>query len=1022
MEVRLLGPVDIMADDGSIVAVPGQKLQHLLAALAIERGRVVTTDRLVSIVYGEAPPRQPANSLQVLVSRLRRSLPTTGASAIETTDAGYRLAAGEAVRTDIERFNTLVAAARSLIGNGDSDDHDPAGAGAHLRDALDLVRGEPLAGLPDDGWARAEKARLSEAQMAAVEDRIDADLAAGAHAEVVPELESLTGEHPLRERLWSLLMLALYRSGRQGESLRAFGEARRVLVDELGIEPGPELRRMEAAVLAQDPELGEAPPPLPASPNGNGNGNGSRNGAGRPARARGNVPRPLTACLGREDELAEVLELIADHRLVTLVGPGGAGKTRLGVEVANALAPATPDGVWLVDLAATADEAGVLLAFVRALGLDEAVLAGSPVPRSVDEVADAVAERSMVLLVDNCEHIVDHVAGLAEVLLARCPDLRVLATSRETLGVPGEFLFVVPPLPLDSAVALFLERMAAGGRTGLPEAERDGTWHAAVADICQRLDGLPLAVELAAARARHLDVADLAARLDRRFDVLVEGPRTAQPRQRTLRAVVDWSYELLDDDERRVFERLSVFSGGTTLGAARIVAAGDGVGAGMVEGVLGRLVDKSLVTMDRCATGTRFTMLQTLADYAGERLAERGDAPATHRRHATWIHDLTATVVISTPEAGRSDRVRAVQAEAANLHAAIGWALVTEPELALRLAANLGWHWFTTMQAGLAWTVLTTALVRAPEAPDELVARAQALAGLVGTLAGRREEAQAMSAEAEVIERRIADPRRVGWYSFLQASQRVFSAEPKDAQDWLDRAEDRFQGAGDDHGLSAVAYQRGVVAGMLGDLAEARRLLEAARDAFRRLGNHMTLMATLARLGEVAERDRRPEDAFSAWAELREMAVEAQVPALVTLAAAGMALVRVDLGDRAGATRLADEAMAGSLDGFSPVIGGYALAAWGTAQAAYGDSLEGVERVQEAAGLFSRVGYHGGASECWRRLARISVERGDAGDAVRCAEQAVVCAEKGQDVFARDQAHACLEAARLAREAHDPAI
>jgi ATP/maltotriose-dependent transcriptional regulator MalT len=195
---------------------------------------------------------------------------------------------------------------------------------------------------------------------------------------------------------------------------------------------------------------------------------------------------------------------------------------------------------------------------------------------------------------------------------------------------------------------------------------------------------------------------------------------------------------------------------------------------------------------------------------------------------------------------------------------------------------------------------------------------------------------------------------------------------------------------------------------MLGDLAEARRLLEAARDAFRRLGNHMTLMATLARLAEVAERDGRPDDAFAAWAELREMAVEARVPALVTLAAAGMALVRVEVGDRAGATRLADEAMAGSREGFSPVIGGYALAAWGTAQAAYGDSVEGLERVQEAAGLFSRVGYHGGASECWRRLARIRAQRGDPDDAVRFAEQAVVAAEKGHDMFARDQAHAVL--------------
>lgn len=1011
MEVRLLGPVDVMADDGSIVAVPGQKLQHLLAALAVERGKVVSTDRLVSVVYGDAPPRQPANSLQVLVSRLRRSLPPAGAAAIETADAGYRLNGGDAIRTDIERFEALVAAARLLTSTDDGP--DPAGAGAHLRDALDLIRGEPLAGLPDDGWARAEKARLTEAQLAAVEDRIEADIASGAHAEVVPELEALTGEHPLRERLWAQLMLALYRCGRQGESLRAFADARRMLVDELGIEPGPELRQMEAAVLAQDPELGDVPP-LPRSARaGADGGEGGDGRATRPLRARGNVPRPLTACLGRQRELDEVLDLVAGHRLVTLVGPGGAGKTRLSLEVAQILAPDTPDGVWLVDLAATRDEAGVLLAVVRALGLDEGVLAGTPIPRSADEVAAAIADRSMVLLVDNCEQVVDDVARLAETLLARCPDLQVLATSRETLGVPGEFLFVVPPLPLDSAVELFIERMAAGGRNGLPAAERDEGWHRAVADICQRLDGLPLAVELAAARARHLDVVDLAGRLDRRFDVLVEGPRTAQPRQRTLRAVVDWSYELLDDDERLVFERLSVFAGGATLDAARAVCAGeDDVDPAAVEGALGRLVDKSLVTLDGGASGTRFTMLQTLGEYAAERLAEREAADVARRRHAEWIHELTATVVISTPEAGRSDRVRAVQAEAANLQHAVAWALDADPELALRLAANLGWHWFTTMQSGLAWSVLTTALDRAGDPPDELAARAKALAGLAGTLAGRRHEAEDYSATAQVIEERIGDPQRLGWYYFLQASQRVFSSEPRLAGDWLERADSQFRTAGDEHGLSAVDYQRGVVAGMLGDLVEARRLLERARDAFRRLNNHMTLMAALARLGEVAERDGRTDDAFSAWAELREMAVDTRVPALVTLASAGMALVRVAAGDRAGATRLADEAMAASREGFSPVIGGYALAAWGTAQVAYGDSIRGVERVEEAAGLFSRVGYYGGAAECWRRLSRINAARGDARDAVRCAEQAVRCADEGHDVFAQDQAHAQLDAAR----------
>jgi predicted ATPase len=727
-----------------------------------------------------------------------------------------------------------------------------------------------------------------------------------------------------------------------------------------------------------------------------------------PLRGRRRLPRPLTACLGRELELADLLALVTDHRLVTLVGPGGAGKTRLSLEVAHALVPEVRDGVWLVDLASAVDAAGVLMAVVRALGLDDGGLAGTPVPRSAEEIAAALADRDLVLVVDNCEQVVDHVAVLAETLLAACPDLRVLATSRETLGVPGEFLFVVPPLPLASAVELFVERVAAGGRP-VPD---DAAWRATVEDICTRLDGLPLAVELAAARARHLDVAELAARLDRRFDLLVEAPRTALPRQRTLRAVVDWSYELLDDDERRVFDRLSVFAGGATLAAARAVCADGDVSPAAVEGILGRLVDKSLVAPVDGPSGTRFSMLQTLAEYAAERLAERDEQAGVRRRHAEWALTLTSTVVITSPEAGRTDQVRAVQAEAANLARAVAWALGADADLALELAANLGWHWFTTMQAGLAWSVLTTAIDRADDPPDELLARALALAGLAGTLAGHRDEAERMAAAAHPMEQRIGDPRRLGWYCFLQASQRVFSTQAEAALGWLERARGWFRLVDDDHGLSAVDYQWGVVAGFLGELDEARRLLEQARDGCRRTGNDMTLMATLARLGEVANRDGRPADAFAAWRELRDLAVAAGVPALVTLAAAGMAMVQVDRGNAEDATRLAEEAMAASQAGFSPLIGGYALEVWGSAEAAYGDLALGAQRVEEAAGLFSRIGYHGAAAECWWRLSRITAKRGKPGDALRCAERSVECAERGEDVVAREIAHAQLDEAR----------
>ena len=1027
MEVRLLGPVEVAGDDGRIVTVPGQKLQLLLAALAIERGKPISADRLVDIVYGDAPPRQPHNAVQVLVSRLRRSLAAAGDGlTIETTDAGYALVASDEVTTDLERFDAMVARARTRL------DDDPGAAVIDLRGALDLVRGEPLAGLPAEGWARAERSRVTEAQLAAVEARIDAELAIGGHAAVVPELEQLTREHPLREHLWAQLVLALYRCGRQADALRAYQDARRHLVEELGIEPGAELRELEAKVLAQDPSLD--PPvvvrttlvtrdgarPAPAA-DGDGASAGGRDrrpgpdGAAPPAattpRRRGNVPRPLTVCLGRQRELRDVLELLDSHRLVTLVGPGGAGKTRLAYEVAHELAPAVPEGVWLADLAGVRDAGGVLSVLVRALRLDESVLAGGASPRTLDDVALALADRRLVLLVDNCEHVVDEVAVLVESLLAHCPDLRVLATSRETLGVPGEFLYVVPPLPLDDAVELFVERASAGAAApvaALTDGARD-----LVVEICRRLDGLPLAIELAAARARHLDLAEIVDRLDRRFELLTEGPRTAAPRQRTLRAVVDWSYELLDPDEQRVFERLSVFSGGATLEAARAVCADGDVDPRAVETLLGRLVDKSLVVLRRTPAGARFGLLQTLADYGADRLAERGETAATIRRHVEWARTLAARAAMSRAQAGSVTEVRAVQLEAANLQQAIAWALEEDPLVALELASNLGWHWFTTMQAGLAWEVLTTALDAAPDdAPDALVAQGRAVAGLAGVMAGQAERAFALSASAHEIEERIGDPRRLGWHCFIRATQHVFATDPRPAAEWLAEARRWFTEIDDEHGLATVDFQQGVVTALLGDLTAADELLRRAVATCRRTGNHMTLMAALARLGEVAQRDGRLDDAYAAWQELHELATEAAVPALVSLAAAGMALIKLDQDEPEAAAALSEAAMAASGEGFSPLVEGYALAAWGSTQATVGDRRQGVERMHEAAGLFSRIGYHGGASECWLRLSRLNAQQGACEDAVRCAEQAVECASHGDDAVARRAAEQQLDAAR----------
>ncbi|HUR22786.1 MAG TPA: BTAD domain-containing putative transcriptional regulator, partial [Acidimicrobiales bacterium] len=526
MRVRLFGTLEVVADDGTVVPVNGAKLRMLLALLALDAGKVVAADRLIDCLYGDHLPQRADNALQLLVSKLRQAL-TAGAPhgpAIVTRAPGYFLDV-PAEEVDARRFLTLVAEGRARLEAGDY-----AEASSALREALGLWRGPALVEFAFDDFARSEIARLDELRLSASEDCFAADLELGRHLDVVGELAQFTAANPLRERPWGQFMQALYRSGRQADALRAFQEARAHLAEELGIDPGPELRRLEAAILAQDPSLAGA------AAEGNGH-------AEQPGRV-GNVGAPLSQCLGRDDELAAVRGLLDGHRLVTLVGPGGVGKTRLAVEVALSEAARCPGGVWLVELAPVSED-GVVPALRTVLG--------GPVEAGTSAtLAAALGSQELLVVLDNCEHVVEAAARAAVDLVTAAPQVRVMATSRETLGVPGEVLFNVPPLKRDAAVRLFAERAAAAA----PGIRFDEPDTVAVGDICDRLDGLPLAIELAASRARALEVTQIATRLSDRFRLLSGGSRTALPRQQTLRAVVDWSYDLLADDERLVFERL----------------------------------------------------------------------------------------------------------------------------------------------------------------------------------------------------------------------------------------------------------------------------------------------------------------------------------------------------------------------------------------------------------------------------------------------------------------------------------
>ena len=531
VRVGLLGGLEVLDDDGRDTVVAGPKVRALLAMLALQPGRVVSTEQLIDALWGDNPPTEVRNGLQGLASKLRRSLGS--ADLVAMRGAGYSLEL-PADAIDVHRYEEMVAAARDAAADGDLNQ-----AAALLAEADRLWRGDAFADFAYEDFAAGAITRLSELRLSAIEERLDIELQLGRHQAAVAELEELVAAHPLRERLRGLLMLALYRAGRQADALRVFQDGRHVLADELGLEPGHELRALEAAILAQDHSL-DAPAVTARDPG--------------TSTATYSIPEALTPLVGRDAELRELTRLAAEHRFVTLVGPGGVGKTRLALEVARVESAALTFGGCLVELAPVGDPAAVRAAIASALAV--------PDP---GRLAEAIGDRELLLVLDNCEHVITTAAEVAEDLLRHCPALRLIATSREGLRVGGETIWPVPPLDADDAVSLFVARAQAAGAP----LDLSDDHHASIAEICSRLDGLPLAIELAAARTRAFPLQQISARLNDRFRLLTGGSRTALPRQQTLRAVVDWSYELLFDDEQRVFERLVGVSRGLRLGHGR---------------------------------------------------------------------------------------------------------------------------------------------------------------------------------------------------------------------------------------------------------------------------------------------------------------------------------------------------------------------------------------------------------------------------------------------------------------------
>jgi predicted ATPase/DNA-binding SARP family transcriptional activator len=905
MRIGLLGTLQVHDDAGQPVRVGGHRVRMLLILLALDPGRVVPSYSLIERLWGPAPPADAGNALQTLVSRLRAALRASlGNGVIESHPAGYRLVVPpEAV--DAVAFEARARAGAEALRSGDA-----ATAARVLREALGEWRGPALTDAASEAFAAGPAARLEELRTAATLDRIEADLALGVGASLVGELRAMVGDNPLAERSRALLMRALYAAGRQADALAVYQEARELLASQLGVDPSAELEQVYMAILRQEvplPAPAVATPPAADADHAQDAERGVAPPQGTPRRPGGSSQ--LTSFVGRDEDMSMVLKKLGEERLVTLTGPGGVGKTRLATEVATRLGTAA----WLAELAPVTDPAEVPHAVLDALGIRERVIArraaepGSPVERLVA----SLAHREIVLIMDNCEHVIEAAAELADRVLAGCPKVSIVATSREPLRIGGETLWLVSalpvpplatsPLPAEPVFALASLRPAAEDASVisaypsvrllrdraaavLPGFAVDASNADDVARICRALDGMPLAIELAAVWLRTLSPAQLAERLDDRFALLTSGSRTALPRHQTLRAVVDWSWELLSEPERVLARRLSIFPGGTTLAGAEHVCADnpsdqDGrplLRSAVVLPTLAGLVDKSILVAEAAADGSspRYRMLETVRAYGQERLAQAGEDVRVRNAFTTYYLNLaeTADPLLRTAQQGRW--LRELAAEQDNMHAAVRWAIARrDAESALRFVRALSWYWMVRGQGEDA--LAREVLALEPPEPTPLIAEARVICAVTGAgqiwdmepvrpalnaaladlakFAGERPAFNPVAAMAEpmlalfdrdtdralaLLEPHIssADPWERAVMLLARSSLRAMRGDAAGAREDSGAALAGFRATGEAWGAAVTQFQRAEFAEQRGDHATAIAALEEARSCGRDLG------------------------------------------------------------------------------------------------------------------------------------------------------------------------------------------
>ncbi|MBL1074514.1 AAA family ATPase [Nocardia sp. 2] len=853
MRVGVLGPVEVWAD-GSLVEIGGVRVRMLAARLGVAEGGAVPVETLIDGLWGEEPPAEAAGALQALVSRLRKALRGTGT--VELVAGGYRLAG---VQTDARRFEEMVAEGRKELAAGRVE-----AASRVLGQALGLWRGPALSDVLDAPFAQVSATRLEDLRVAAQVDRFEAELRLGRHVGILSELETAGAEQPLSERVAALRIRALAAAGRQADALAVYEDMRARLDEELGIDPSAELRDTHLALLRGEIDI----PPV------------------RIESATKKLPARLTRFVGRDDELAGVGEQLENARLVTIVGPGGAGKTRLAVEAMDRY---DEGAVFFVPLAEVGTPDQLADAIAGALDTDG--------PDRTNRLTELLNVGPAVLVLDNCEHVVEAAAALAQQLLDSLPELRILATSREPLAITGEALCHLGPLGLPPAdadpvraagfesVRLFLDR-AAAVRPGF--ALDDGTVGPTV-EVCRQLDGIPLALELAAAKLRSLTVDQIADRLGDRFRLLTSGSRTALPRQCTLLALVEWSWDLLETQERLLAQRLSLFPGGATVEALEGICADAALPACDIVYVLDALVEKSIVV----SADGRYRMLESIRAYAADRLAESGDDLTD--RFVRYHLDLAEAHEPALRTGEQLDAIALFDAEHANIAAALRNTVNAGDVLAARFVRSLFWYWGIRGMSTQFETALADVLRLGEALPADARAAFRVIHLMGGNPAGDPPSAQAMLAECDRTGALEFHPALPLWTALLAGHSGDADLEQRQQRTALDWPDPWVRASAHLARDMALTGRGELPAG-----AEARR---AARHGFETVGDRWGLGMALIAVGRALSLHGDHDQALATFARAVALASELGTEDDILAARTELATERMRGGDLAGAER-----------------------------------------------------------------------------------------------------------------------